>query len=59
MERIIVRFGYAIWLAFCLTAFFDVKINEWRFWITIIGLAITMAIKDVYFEPKKEDDDEQ
>lgn len=55
MERIIVKFGSAIWIAFCMVFFFDVQMNEPRFWITTIGLGITLGIKD-YYENDDQDD---
>ena len=57
MEKLLARFGYAIWMAFCLTMFFKVRIDDWRLWITIIGLAVCMAIKEI--SAKTEDKDEQ
>jgi ABC-type transport system involved in cytochrome bd biosynthesis fused ATPase/permease subunit len=57
MEKLLARFGYAIWMAFCLTMFFEVRIDDWRLWITIIGLAVCMAVKEI--SAKTEDKDEQ
>lgn len=56
MERIIVKFGTPLWIAFCMVFFFDVKMHEARFWITTIGLGITLGINE-YYNDKSEDDE--
>lgn len=49
-----IKYGYAIWLAGCLTIFYDIRMDEWRFWIMIIGLGISMGFRDAYEEEKSD-----